>query len=64
MSIKVVNNIECFDTKHEAPRIITIQSSDKYNEIDRYIELHCDNHIYRVKAHELEAAITNATRLG
>jgi len=62
--LKVVSNIECFDTIHEAPRLIAIQSSDRYNLDEEWVELHIDNHSYRVRAQDLHHAIENATRLG
>ena len=67
MSIKVINNIECTDLVHEAPRIITIKSCDKippFAGINKYIELEADNHTYRVLAKDIQDAILNATRAG
>jgi len=64
MTIKVINNIECWDIKHEAPRILTIQSSDKFNLDDKWVELSVDNHKYRVKAQDLIDATMNSTQVG
>ena len=66
MSLKVINNIECVDVKHEAPRIITIKSCDQHKNIfggpHEYIELEVDNTTYRVLARDLITAADNATR--
>jgi len=63
--IKVVSNIECFDTNHEVPRVISIESSDKYNQDEEWVELNLGtNNVYRVKAQDLHDAIDNATRNG
>lgn len=64
MSIKVINNIECTDTNHNVPRIISIESSPDFNHASEYIEVHCDNNVYKVKAQDLRDAINNATRTG
>jgi len=64
MPIKVINNIECTCITHEAPRIISINSCEKFTAVDAYIELEVDNHIYRVLAKDLQDAVLNATRKG
>jgi len=64
MAIKVINNVECTCITHEAPRIITIKSCDKFIAVDAYIELEVDNHTYRVLAKDLQDAILNAIRAG
>jgi len=67
MPIKVINNIECTDIVHEAPRIITIKSCDTHAGlvgINKYIELEVDKHKYRIVARDLQDAILNAIRAG
>jgi len=67
VSIKVVNNIECIDIVHEAPRIIAIKSCDKlppFAGLNKYIELEADSRTYRILAKDIQDAVFNAIRAG
>jgi len=62
--LKVTNEVQAFDTRHDAPRVLSVGSCYDINSTDPWVELKVDNFIYKVKADDLMCAIINSCNMG
>ncbi len=60
MSVKVECTIEIVDVAHNSPRLMSLTSHHQANPGGPWVDFELDSILYRVKAKDLQDAITSA----